>query len=148
MPADEELQLARRFLEVVPGVMHSLGSMLRDMEVGSGPISIQQFRTMAVLRRGSRSLGELATLHEVTPPAVSRLISTLVERGWVQRESDPDDRRLVVLTLTTEGEAVWNTLAQRSATHLASLLSELTAEERQALDSALVGLGRVVQPGK
>jgi DNA-binding MarR family transcriptional regulator len=36
---------------------------------------------------------------------VSRLVDTLVDREYVVRESDPDDRRRLVLRLTRKGRA-------------------------------------------
>lgn len=38
--------------------------------------------------------------------ATTRIVDTLVERGWVLRQRHPDDRRVVNLSLTESGEAV------------------------------------------
>jgi DNA-binding MarR family transcriptional regulator len=38
--------------------------------------------------------------------ATTRLLDVLVARGWVTRERTADDRRLVELSLTEEGEAI------------------------------------------
>ena len=38
--------------------------------------------------------------------ATTRLVDSLEERGWLRRERGADDRRLVGLTLTAEGERV------------------------------------------
>lgn len=38
--------------------------------------------------------------------ATTRIVDTLVERGWVTRRRHPDDRRVVNLSLTADGEAV------------------------------------------
>jgi DNA-binding MarR family transcriptional regulator len=141
---ERQQRVARRFLEVVPALLHSLGSDLRAVGEDSGPVTIQQFRALVALHRGPCSLNELAALHEVSAPAASRLISTLVERGWVRRESHPEDRRQVVLSLTSEGEKMWNLMAQRGTEHLAEMLDELTPEEVDALEQALAGLARVL----
>jgi DNA-binding MarR family transcriptional regulator len=39
------------------------------------------------------------------PPNVSRLVDALVDRGYVARSPDPDDRRSWLLTLTRRGSA-------------------------------------------
>ena len=38
--------------------------------------------------------------------ATTRIIDTLVERGWVTRQRHPEDRRVINLSLTPTGEAV------------------------------------------
>ncbi len=48
------------------------------------------------------ALGELLVCETGTSP--SRLVDRLVARGLVQRDTDPDDRRYLALSLTTEGK--------------------------------------------
>lgn len=102
-----------------------------------------QFRSMALLNQGPRTLNELAAKHEVSAPTMSRLISTLVERGWVQREPDPADRRQVILSLTPTGETIWEGMSQRGVEHLAEVLGVLSGEELTGLEKALGALARV-----
>jgi MarR family transcriptional regulator, organic hydroperoxide resistance regulator len=48
------------------------------------------------------ALGELLVCETGNSP--SRLVDRLVARGLVQRDTDPDDRRFIALSLTTEGK--------------------------------------------
>jgi len=41
----------------------------------------------------------------VSKQAASQLVDTLVERGYLDRSTDPDDRRRVVVSLTERGQA-------------------------------------------
>lgn len=144
IPAATHQQVARRFLDVIPPVLHALGGEMRNLSTAAGPVTMAQFRTMAMLHRGPRSLNALATLYEVSAPTMSRLISTLVARAWVVRETDPNDRRQVVLRLSPEGETIWAALAAHSVAYLAEMLEEMTETEVSALESALAGLARAV----
>jgi DNA-binding MarR family transcriptional regulator len=56
-------------------------------------------------------INSLATALALSLPAASRVASTLVDRGFVARAEDPDDRRAKVLTLTAEGIELLNTLS-------------------------------------
>lgn len=49
---------------------------------------------------GSISVKDLAEKVGVTPGAVTQLVNALVEKGLVQREGDPADRRVVRLKVT------------------------------------------------
>src|SRR5262245_34900181 len=100
----QDLVVARRFLEVVPPVLHGL----KDCAAGPpGPrITLVQGRCLRTLSRGPSSLRDLAARHAVAPATMSRLVDLLVAKGLVERTSDPHDRRCVVLSLTSSGRDV------------------------------------------
>lgn len=53
---------------------------------------------------------ELAAGEGVTQPAITRVVNRLEERGWVSRESDPRDGRVVMVRLTAPGRTVFERL--------------------------------------
>lgn len=61
---------------------------------------------------------ELAERSSVTPGAITQFVDTLVERGLVAREGDPNDRRIVRLKLT---ELAKNQLEKFRQEHLKSM---------------------------
>ena len=141
---DEEVDgLARQFMATMPRVMHRLGSELRGQS-GDGQLSMAQFRVLAMLSTAPHRLNELAAAHEVTAPTMSRLVTTLVERGWLTREVDAEDRRQVIVALTPTGRAVWDELRERGLRHMGAWLARLDDAERAALGVALAGLERVM----
>src|ERR1700756_5694897 len=62
------------------------------------------------LRAGPRRITELAAEERVTQPAITLLVNRLEERGWVERSPDPSDGRAVLVSLTPDGEAVFERL--------------------------------------
>ena len=46
---------------------------------------------------GPMTPGRLAELTGLSTGGVTRLVDRLVERGWIRREADPNDRRKVIL---------------------------------------------------
>jgi DNA-binding MarR family transcriptional regulator len=87
-----------------------------------------------------RELGERLGLEKST---VSRLAAGLVERGWLQRERDPANRRLYRLALTPEGETAAGRVARDFHARHLELLAALTPAERDGLLTGLNGLARV-----
>jgi DNA-binding MarR family transcriptional regulator len=136
--------VARRFFEVIPPLWQSMTSVLRSGAMEEGHVSFPQMRAMAILRHHSASLNDLAKVHEVSPATMSRMISTLVDRGWVQRDVDKEDRRQVRLTLTDEGIASMDAIGARSVDYLAELMSDLTDLELTELERSLTALARIV----
>ena len=60
---------------------------------------------MSLLRApgNRRSAGELQRQSQVTSGAITNRVGRLEKRGWVKREVDPNDRRQVLVSLTSEG---------------------------------------------
>jgi DNA-binding MarR family transcriptional regulator len=57
------------------------------------------------LETGEIPLGELIKELRVSKQAASQLVDTLVVRGYLKRDEDPDDRRKSNVTLTKQGRA-------------------------------------------
>ncbi|MBN9169380.1 MAG: MarR family transcriptional regulator [Microbacterium sp.] len=63
-----------------------------------------QWRALSVLQtEGPLRVGALATMTRTTQPGMTRLVGQLTESGLVARESDPDDSRATVVTITPAG---------------------------------------------
>jgi DNA-binding MarR family transcriptional regulator len=84
-----------------------------------------------------RTLRWLAEATFTDKAQMSRAAAALVERGLVQRKTDPADARSVLFSITTDGKGVSAaSFAARRAANQA-LLSLLSDEERNALYSSL-----------
>src|SRR5262249_32335758 len=74
-----------------------------DTVGGDGPTPTQVAALVKVLDEGKASQTLLGRLPAMDPATVKGVISRLVERGLVERTQDPDDRRRIVLRLSTRG---------------------------------------------
>src|SRR5262245_43970397 len=79
-----------------------------------------------VSNHGPLTLGELADLERVASPTITKVIGLLHEKGLVQKQTDPDDRRFVRVSLTAAGEALLERSRARKTAWLARQLEELT----------------------
>ena len=71
---------------------------------------------------------------KVSLPAMSRAIDGLYERGFVDRQEDPLDRRMKRLSLTEAGRAITSSLNETRLATMQEFLVSLSDEEAQALD--------------
>jgi DNA-binding MarR family transcriptional regulator len=103
-----------------------------------------QERALRVIARGSRPprMTELADQLGVVPRSVTTLIDALEEAGLVRRETDPRNRRAILLHLTRRGEAVREEMLQARQRAAEDLFAPLTADERKALGELLILLDR------
>jgi DNA-binding MarR family transcriptional regulator len=87
--------------------------------------------------RHALTMQELPAALGVTKQAFSQLVDTLVLRDYVERETDPTDRRRLLLRLTDRGRAVAEVVdacARRSDAAVAELVGEgALADARRVL---------------
>lgn len=91
-------------------------------------------------RTGECRPSELAAEMCVSQSALSRQIGELVERGYIDRHSDPDDKRAHRIRVSDTGVELLRRVRDRRAARLREALSDWNEAE---LDSALLVLGRL-----
>jgi DNA-binding MarR family transcriptional regulator len=79
----------------------------------------------------------------VTRQAASQLIDTLVVRGYLTREVNPDDRRRMNIELTDRGRAAAEAIAAAIAEVDAELATMITPAELAGLRAGLLALATI-----
>jgi len=100
---------------------------------------------VSVELRGPITLGQLAVCERVTPPSVTRMVASLEERGLVQREADPADRRIAHVSLTAGGARTVQRTRTRKTAYLAKKLRKLDESELAVVRQALPVLERLLE---
>ena len=100
-----------------------------------------EFDMLATLLRANPEhrlcMKDLAGSALVSPGALTNRMDRLVERGLVDRWPAPDNRRMVLVALTPEGERLANQLIEEHVANERRILSSLTPNDQQALASHL-----------
>lgn len=97
-------------------------------------ININDWRAMAVLDfLGVAPLHTLAKRAGVQKSQMSRTVSMLETRGFIEREPNPEDKRSVHLRLAPKGRKLVSDVLNLSRERNRRMLSELTEEERREL---------------
>lgn len=100
-----------------------------------------QLSALATVERyGPMRLGDLAAAEGIAPSTLTRLVTALEERGYVERCPVPSDARASTLAIAPAGHAALERIRQESTFVLADSLQELSDEERTALAAALPAL--------
>jgi DNA-binding MarR family transcriptional regulator len=107
-------------------------------------------RVFAKAKITNTDFAVLANLHRAGPPSqlsqrqimnalrltsgtISIRIDKLVERGFVDRQPDPNDARASLVTLTRAGRDVFDAVAPEHLANEARLVAALSSEEQQVL---------------
>jgi DNA-binding MarR family transcriptional regulator len=134
---------ARRVLETVPMVMRAIRREMRG--ASEEQLSVPQFRVLAFLghRRGA-SLSAVSEHLGVKDATASAMVDRLVKRGWIERETHPEERRRVVLSLTSTGASLMDKARRRARSFLAAHLDGTSPADLQILASAMDVLRRIL----
>src|SRR3954471_3979283 len=76
---------------------------LRREDDASGLPAPQLSALSVIVFGGPITLGALAAAEQVRPPTITKLVATLEAARLVERESDPDDRRVSRVKATARG---------------------------------------------
>ncbi len=137
-------QCARLLLDTLPNLRRGFSGFMREHTSATHePLTVDQIRLLRILSHEPRTLSELAARHGVAPSTMSRSIEVLVRRGWVGRDSDPGDRRLVIVQLTDAGQAAHHALDRQIEDSLVQRIEELGAAEREQLFAGMQVLHRL-----
>jgi DNA-binding MarR family transcriptional regulator len=104
-------------------------------------LSLTQLRVLFILRENpGLTARALAGTINVTPSTLTRIMDRLVRDRLVNREEDPEDRRLVRHCLTPVGLDMVGELERTGRERMNKIFGRLSPEELERLVGALSGL--------
>jgi DNA-binding MarR family transcriptional regulator len=121
----------RRVLAEEDGLSTGSAAVLSALAFGTG-------RGIEEGEPGRATHSELAKRCLITPATLTGIVSTLEKAGYVRRERDKADRRVVWLLLTDSGEERATEIGARFAAVNAALTRDLDSELEQSLRSFLI----------
>ncbi|HVA06529.1 MAG TPA: MarR family transcriptional regulator [Acidimicrobiales bacterium] len=86
----------------------------------------------SVYRLGGPTLGELASVEQVQPPTMTRIVASLLDAGLVTRVTDDSDRRSARVRITPAGKRNLERIRTLKNAFLRRRLGELDAGEQAA----------------
>lgn len=102
-------------------------------------------RVLSLLdEHGPCGVGRLAQLDRTSQPTMSGSVATLVERGWVTKEADPEDARATRVTLTDTGREALVVVRRRNAEAVATAVRQHPTLTPQDLATAVTVLREVL----
>jgi DNA-binding MarR family transcriptional regulator len=79
------------------------------------------------------TMGELSADLKIPLSTATRLMDWLVQSNFLVRFSDPDDRRIVRIKITEQGNQLFKTFLELSTIRVENLLSDFSDEEKSQL---------------
>jgi DNA-binding MarR family transcriptional regulator len=101
------------------------------------PVSLSQLSALTTLaNEGAMTPGALAIRERVRPPSMTRVIASLADEGFVEREPHPVDGRQVVVSVSESGAELVKAARRARQEWLAERLATLDDDKRGTLREA------------
>ena len=136
IPDDEGLD------DLITGILAAsralVGVSARSLAEVEGTVTPTQFRTLVVLSaHGPSRLVELARRLDVQASTAQRSVDRLVVSGLVDRRENEQDRREVVIDLTTSGRRLVRRVTDRRRAAIETIVRAMPRARRQEILEAL-----------
>jgi DNA-binding MarR family transcriptional regulator len=142
LPSDRPTRTANRLHSLAIHLLRQVAQV--DREMGLTP---ERASVLSVLAFGGpRTIGQLARIERVSPPAITRIADGLERARLVERTRGTDDRRVVTVSVTPAGRRLMERGRARRVEVLAARLRTLDPGDVRALEAATDVLERVVEP--
>lgn len=119
--ANQLVQMSHRFRKIFSSDF-ALGMCRLDF-------MILKYIRQANLKGYTVTGSQLAKHLEVSPPAISRKMKDLEEKGWIQRVNAAEDRRNTWLQMTTTGECVIDEAMQQLREMTCQAVGQMNEED-------------------
>lgn len=129
--APQVLELERFLPYQLNVLMDVVSRSLSKLYGGRYGLSVPEWRVVATLGQYRTMTAKQIGAHSrMNKTRVSRAVSALEERNLVHRDKNARDRREAFLSLSEEGQVIYDDLAVRAAEFADTLLEALSVEER------------------
>jgi len=105
-----------------------------------GLTPVQQLVLAAVYQEEGLSAGDLGKKLTLDPATLSGVLDRMVERGWIVKQTDPEDKRVLQIRLTDQARDLEPTLMQERDRANDEILGNLSLEEKVLLKRLLKDL--------
>lgn len=131
------LRVESTIMATARAIRQSYDQRFNDLDLNLSEASVLAY----VAEHGALSQTQIAKSLGLGRAATGALIDALEDRALVQRQTDPDDRRVWLVEITIAGKELLEEVYVRDQILRKQLRNGITRQERQQLAAVLVRLG-------
>jgi len=143
----QHVAIVEEVVELMPSIGRGLYATLMDDPEIRG-LTLPQVKALIYLyNNGERSMSELASGLAVALPSASELVDRLIDRGLVEKATDPVDRRRVLIGLTNPAIAFGRRIHDLRRAQARAALESMPEEDQACFLRAIRALAASLEPG-
>ena len=137
-----QTQLLRESLRIL---VRKLGVLERGEASCCGITLSQSYTIVEIGRAGTMSVNLLTEILGVDKSTVSKSVDKLVNSGILMRDTDPEDRRSVILCLSDKGQSVFEEVEKRTTAYFAEVVADIPDDKREQIIESLQYLVQAIK---
>lgn len=108
-------------------------------------VSLEMYYCIQILRMNNdtMTMSELAMDTGMTKQQMTKIVNRLIEHSFVERVSDPDDRRIIRLKITKEALNYIDGFLDKDAAYFKEFFDDLSDDDRNELGAAFETLLKI-----
>ncbi|WOC14061.1 MarR family winged helix-turn-helix transcriptional regulator [Gordonia sp. MP11Mi] len=145
----DDAQTGDTFADDVAGMYRHLTRITRTLRAkaaGSGLSAGGAASLWTIINHAPIRVTTLAEAESVSAPTMSKIVASLVDRGYVERVGDPDDARAKLVQPTPQGRAVIAEMRLVRTRALADALETMSPTDRDTVEAGLRLLSTALAP--
>jgi DNA-binding MarR family transcriptional regulator len=129
VPRQDSETLVRHILKLAEDIYRAIKISV-PVEWLTSDLTVAQLRVLLVLyTEGSSRMSSIASSIGIAVSTATGIVDNLVRKGLVIRGTDPEDRRVVICTLSSQGQETINRLWALGQFQIGKLLRGLSLEQ-------------------
>jgi DNA-binding MarR family transcriptional regulator len=125
------VEFAQKMDQIMPEIMKGFVRRQHN-DVYKGKITFPQLLILELLnRQGASKMTDLAKFMKVTTAASTGIVQRLVLLGYVQREYDQSDRRIIRIKLSVKGAGFLKKINQQRTQSVIRIFSQISEDDRK-----------------
>jgi DNA-binding MarR family transcriptional regulator len=141
LDVDRATRTANRLHSIAIHLLRQVAQV--DREMGLTPERASLLSVIAF--GGPRTIGQLASIERVTPPAITRIVTGLEAAGLAERVRSLEDRRVVNVRVTATGRRLMERGRARRVEDLADRIRSIGPRDLRTLEASTLVLERLVE---
>lgn len=137
-------EFADKLETIIPRLMHGFSHHQNDFF--RCRITLPQLIILVYLEKeGATRMTDLALSMKVSTPAMTGIVARLVRLGYVRRQADPKDRRIIKVELTAKGERTIKKAHHERRQLILDVFGQISEMEREDYLRILMHVQEILQ---
>ena len=128
---DERQRIIREVMKLLPELGKAITRSM-PVHIRHEGVSVAQVKAMVHLSEyGPQTMGDLAEGLKITTPSATGLVNPLADMGFVVRDRDEEDRRVVRVSLSEHAQELAHSILDQRLTEVAAAMDGMPIEAQQ-----------------
>ncbi len=120
--------------------------LMRNIINNTLDMSKQQYQLLFVIQHDNgRPMSYYSEKMLISKPNLTVIVDKLLQEGYVERDFDPDDRRVIILKMTDKGEGVVCKTKKKILKHMKKKLEALSDGEITRLNGIFIEMKSIFE---